>query len=88
MFADQRGLPVTAASEDAVANFDRTIDAYLELRPDTGPLLKSTFNSDPDMPLAHCLKGRIISPLWLLPIEPIAFSSVKGSAFACSTMEM
>ena len=69
MFADQRGLPVTAASEKAAAAFDSTIDAYLELRPDTGPLLKSTFKSDPDMPLAHYLKGYFFKLMASGPLE-------------------
>jgi len=69
MFADQRGLQITAASEDAVAAFDQTIEAYLGLRQDTGPLLKSTFQSDPEMPLAHCLKGYFFKLMASGPLE-------------------
>ena len=36
MLSDVRGLTVTAASSDAVAALDATVDAYCGMRLDTG----------------------------------------------------
>lgn len=54
---DCRGLELTAANEVAVAGFDRTLRAYLAFARDTGEHLKATLKADPEMPMAHCLKG-------------------------------
>ena len=54
---DVRGLEVTAASEAAVRNFDATLAQYLRFGLDTGDCLKRTLAEDPEMALAHCVKG-------------------------------
>ena len=57
MHQDRRGLDITAASADAVAAFDKTIESYLGIMPSAGPHLKATFEAAPDMPMAHVLKA-------------------------------
>ena len=47
MFHDCRGLEITAASDVAVAAFDKTIISYLGIQPDRGPNLKAIFEADP-----------------------------------------
>ena len=54
---DCRGLAITAANDEAVAGFDRTIGAYLGLRMDTGDHLKATLEADPSFVMAHVLRG-------------------------------
>ncbi|HEY7611034.1 MAG TPA: tetratricopeptide repeat protein [Alphaproteobacteria bacterium] len=54
---DCRGLELTAASDAAVAAYDRTVRAYLAFARDTGEHLKTVFKADAEMPMAHCLKG-------------------------------
>ena len=54
---DARGLETTAANDTAVRNFDATIARYLRFGTDTGDCLKRTLAEDPEMALAHCLKG-------------------------------
>ncbi len=54
---DCRGLELTAASDAAAGQFDRTLRAYLAFARDTGEHLKATLKADPDMPMAHCIKG-------------------------------
>ncbi len=56
-FADARGLPVTAASADAVRHYDGVMDAYLHFAKDTGAHLKQALGADPEFALAHCTKG-------------------------------
>ena len=54
---DVRGLETTAANETAVRNLDETLARYLRFGLDTGDWLKRTLSEDPEMALAHCLKG-------------------------------
>ena len=54
---DARGLETTAASDAAVRNFDATLAQYLRFGTETGDRLKDTLAEDPDMVLAHCVKG-------------------------------
>lgn len=57
MLYDCRGLEITAASSEAVAAFDRTIDSYLGIKPEAASNLKATFEADPEMPMAHAMKS-------------------------------
>lgn len=56
-FADARGLPVTAASAEAVKHYDAVMDAYLHFAKNTGAHLKQALGADPEFALAHCTKG-------------------------------
>jgi hypothetical protein len=56
-FPDARGLPVTAASADAVRLLDEAIDAYAGARADTRARLGAALAADDDFTLAHCLDG-------------------------------
>ena len=57
MFQDARGLEITAASHEAVVAYDHAIDGYLRYRSDMQPRMAALVAADPDLPLAHCLKG-------------------------------
>jgi tetratricopeptide (TPR) repeat protein len=57
MTRDVHGLPVTTSSAEAGAAFDRAVLAYLKYRADTPDHLASTLAADPELGLAHCLKG-------------------------------
>lgn len=57
MFKDNCGLEFTAANQQAVDAFDNVIEALYRIGQDTGDHLKAVFEADPDMPMAHCLKG-------------------------------
>ena len=54
---DARGLETTAAGEAAVRNLDDTLSHYLRFGIETGDCLKRTLAADPEMALAHCMKG-------------------------------
>ena len=54
---DARGLETTAASEAAVRNLDDTLSHYLRFGIETGDCLKRTLAADPELALAHCMKG-------------------------------
>jgi hypothetical protein len=55
--SDSHGNPVTAANLSSVELLDRTVSAYLGFRKDTGDRLKETFAAEPDLMMAHCLRG-------------------------------
>ncbi len=61
MLTDSRGLPVTAATESAVVCFDRTVDGYLSSDPETPVRLAETLAADPEMPMAHTLRGYLLN---------------------------
>ena len=79
MFHDCRGLEITAASEDAVKAFDRTIDSYLGIKPEAAPNLKATFEADPEMPMAHAMKSYFFM---LMATGPLKERSRKAAADA------
>jgi tetratricopeptide (TPR) repeat protein len=55
--SDSHGNPVTAANLSSVELLDRTVSAYLGFRKDTGDRLKETLAAEPDLMMAHCLRG-------------------------------
>src|SRR3546814_18583270 len=57
MLKDSRGVALTATNQAAVDAFDRVVEAYLRFGRDTGVLLKRVAAEDPDMPMAHVLRG-------------------------------
>jgi len=57
MYRDERGDAVSAAGREAVDAFDAVIRDFLGFGRNAGALLKTAFEADPDMPMAHCLRG-------------------------------
>jgi tetratricopeptide (TPR) repeat protein len=57
MHRDIHGLPISTASDEAAAAFDRTVHGYLKYRADTAVRLAEVFAADGEFALAHCLKG-------------------------------
>tara|TARA_R110002110_G_scaffold351821_3_gene561795 strand:- start:503 stop:1891 length:1389 start_codon:yes stop_codon:yes gene_type:complete len=54
---DFHGNALTTSSADAATAFDRTLDGYAHFSRDIGDRLKAVFIADPDMPMAHILRG-------------------------------
>ncbi len=57
MHRDMHGLPISTASGEAAAAFDRTVAGYLKYRADLPARIAQVFAADNDFGLAHCLKG-------------------------------
>ncbi len=72
VFNNEVGVPFTAANASAVQHFDRTIRAYATFRRDIGACLKDTFAADPDMVMAHVLKGCFFLYMGLPAVLPKA----------------
>src|SRR3954471_3165125 len=57
MHRDIHGLPISTASAQAAAAFDRTVLGYLKYRADVAARLSDLLAADGEFALAHCLKG-------------------------------
>ncbi|MBI1779084.1 MAG: tetratricopeptide repeat protein [Proteobacteria bacterium] len=57
MQKDIRGLPISAAGNEAADAFDQAIENYVKYRADTGELAGKLIAADPNFALGHCLKG-------------------------------
>ena len=57
MHSDIRGVPITAASTEAVQAFDHALDGYLSYRSDVAARMELLFAADPECGMAHVLKG-------------------------------
>ncbi|HSH08230.1 MAG TPA: tetratricopeptide repeat protein [Burkholderiales bacterium] len=57
MPSDLHGLPITTASAEAAAAFDRTLIGYFKYRADTAKQLAAALEADEDFALAHILRG-------------------------------
>lgn len=79
MFRDQHGLEMTAASEQAVAQYNRMMLHYLGIRADTGDRLKDVFDADPEMLMAHCAKGNFMKLFCTPPLERKAEESLEAA---------
>lgn len=60
MIRDERGLPLSTESADAVALFDRAVQHFLKYHADTAALLGRAIEADPDFLLAHVFKAYLL----------------------------
>jgi tetratricopeptide (TPR) repeat protein len=79
MLTDSRGLPVTAAGPEAVAALDATVAAYCGLRSDTGDCLKRALATDPNLVMAHLLRGYF---MLLFGKRPFVAQAIQSRAAA------
>ena len=80
MAQDKRGLELTAASEDAAAALDATVDDFLAFGREAGQLLKAAFEADADMPLVHVLRGYFFLLMGVGALRPRAAKSGEQAA--------
>jgi hypothetical protein len=72
MQSDIRGLPITAASTEAVQAFDHALDGYLSYRSDVAARMELLFAADPECGMAHVLKGYLAMLSYKRQSLPIA----------------
>jgi tetratricopeptide (TPR) repeat protein len=84
MHTDRRGLPLTAASAEAAARYDRVIDGYLAFSRDTGAYLKDALAADAAMPLALCTRGYFFKLFCTPAFEQRAAQGHKAAADAAA----
>ena len=76
-FLNAEGLPIIAANEQAALAFDNTVAAYAGFRRDIGAQLKACLAADPDMPMAHVLKGLLFQFMALPALAPRAAAALS-----------
>ena len=79
LHTDQWGHAVTAVGPGAVAALDKTCLSYLAIGRQTGGLLKAVFEADPDMVMAHCLKGYFVLLMGSGPLKARVPKSVTAA---------
>src|SRR5579863_7063901 len=85
LVSDAHGNEVTAAGGDAVALLDGTVSAYLGFRKDTGDRLKEVFAADPDLVLAHVLRGYFMLLFGQRAMVPRARRSLEAAKEAAQS---
>lgn len=92
MSANSLGLSFSAANEAAVAAFDRAIDEYLAFGRETGRHLKEALAADPEMVMAHVLRGYFFQlmalPALLARAQQALAAAQSNSAAATSRERM
>ena len=63
MFKDPRGINLTGATCDQVRIFEEILKAYFDYKISTYPTLKELCKQAPEFPMAHILKGFLLSCL-------------------------
>lgn len=76
---------VTASGHEAVALLDATVRAYLGFRKDTGERLKAVFAADPDLAMAHCLRGCFMMLFGQRAMVPRARRSLEAAETAAQS---
>ncbi len=79
MPTDLHGLPITTASPEAAAAFDRTMLAYFKYRADTPKHLAAALDADEDFPLAHILRGYFILLAYNQKQVPAAVEAARAA---------
>jgi tetratricopeptide (TPR) repeat protein len=77
MHHDMHGLPISTASTEAAAAFDRALAGYLKYRADAGQRLAAVFAADGEFALAHCLKGYFAMLSYKQANVPVASEAAK-----------
>src|SRR3546814_16699992 len=86
MLKDSRGVALTATNQAAVDAFDRVVEAYLRFGRDTGVLLKRVAAEDPDMPMAHVLRGYFFHLMGNAALLPRARRSLETAEAASARL--
>lgn len=79
VFADVRGLPVTASDPAVVAHIDASLESFLGFRKDTGDRLKPALALDPDCVLANVTRGYFMLLMANRTLVPRAAKSLAAA---------
>jgi tetratricopeptide (TPR) repeat protein len=90
MHSDAWGSPLTASGTEAVAAYNRTVEAYLAFGRETGARLKALFAVDAGMPMAHVLRGafmHLMATPALMPKARDSLLAARALAADCTPRE-
>ena len=60
MKQDERNLPLSTDSAEAVTQFDRAVEHFLKFHADTMALAGGALAADPDFVMGHCLRAYLL----------------------------
>jgi hypothetical protein len=86
LVSDAHGNPVTTSGPGPATLLDDAVTAYLGFRKDTGDRLKAVFVADPDLVLAHCLRGYFMMLFGQRAMVPRAQRSLEAARAAAQTI--
>jgi tetratricopeptide (TPR) repeat protein len=79
MHHDMHGLPISTASAEAAAAFDRALTGYLKYRADLPARMAELFGADAEFGLAHCLKGYFAMLSYKQANVPVAIEAASAA---------
>src|SRR5579859_1193346 len=84
MKQDERGLPLSTDSTEAVHSFDRAVEHFLKFHADTMALVGRALAADPGFVMGHCLKAYLLliaaNPANRAQIDATLASAQAGAA--------
>jgi hypothetical protein len=86
LVSDAHGNPVTTSGPGPAALLDDAVTAYLGFRKDIGDRLKAVFAAEPDLVLAHCLRGYFMMLFGQRAMIPRAERSLEAARAAAQTI--
>jgi hypothetical protein len=86
LVCDAHSNPVTTSGPGPAALLDDAVTAYLGFRKDVGDRLKAVFVAEPDLVLAHCLRGYFMMLFGQRAMVPRAQRSLEAARAAAQTI--
>lgn len=80
MISDARGTRITAASDGAAVAYDHVVEGYIGYRLDTADRLKRLLAVDPEMGLAHILRGYFAMMTFNMAHVPAAREALQDAS--------
>ncbi len=77
MLTDNRGLAITCANQAALDVYEASLDDVWNYRLKAPKTLKGAFEHDPDFPMAHILRGYLLSMLESIVVRPKMLAAVE-----------
>src|ERR1700722_3493131 len=85
MQQDSHGLDLSTDSPSAARAFDHAVTGYITYRADAGQRLKPLLAEDPQLALAHCLRGYLMMLTYKQTNVPLAVESLREAQLRSGT---
>ncbi|MCZ6646860.1 MAG: tetratricopeptide repeat protein [SAR324 cluster bacterium] len=84
MYQDERGVPFTAANDEAAAHFNAALDSFFKYKIDLGDHVKAALGADPEMPMGNIMRGYMMMSMGTQGTVPAARKSLAAAQAAAS----
>jgi hypothetical protein len=86
MVRDERGLPLSTDSTEAVSLCDRAVEHFLKFHADTMALVGRMLAADPHFVMGHCLKGYLLLSAANVKFRPEIAASLEAAKAGAATV--